>query len=317
MNRKLGIVMDPIEDINIKKDSSFAMLLEAQSRGWQISYLQQSDISLQENQVVAQTQRLQVFDDPQNWYSLSDTRTTRLGELDIILMRKDPPFDMEFVYTTYLLELAEQQGTWVINRPSSLRDYNEKLSTAWFPHCCAPTIVGRRHEDFLGFLQQHKHIVIKPLDGMGGKSIFMVHENDTNRNVIIETLTDHGNSFAMAQKYLPEISAGDKRILLIDGKPTPYALARIPSASDSRGNLAAGARAEGVPLSERDYWLCEQVAPALRERGLTFVGLDVIGDYITEINVTSPTCIRELDSIYNLNIAGKLFDVIEQRIDTH
>lgn len=314
MTKQLGMVMDPIEGINIEKDSSFAMLLEAQYRGWQIHYMQQCDITLRNNTVTANTRRLHVEDNPDRWFRLSKPENSALGNMDIILMRKDPPFDMEFVYTTYLLELAERQGSRVINRPASLRDYNEKLSIAWFPQCCAPTLVGRRHGDFMEFLAIHKRIVVKPLGGMGGESVFVIHEDDNNRNVIIETLTDHGRRFAMAQLYLPEITSGDKRILLINGNPVPYALARIPSISDNRGNLAVGAAAEGVKLTERDYWLCKQIAPTLRDRGLVFVGLDVIGDYITEINVTSPTCIRELDRIYGINIAGILFDFIEKQL---
>ncbi len=314
MTKKLGIVMDPIEGINIEKDSSFAMLLEAQSRGWQIHYMQQSDITLRDNAVTANIRQLHVEDNPDQWFRSSKPESVALGNLDIILMRKDPPFDLGFVYTTYLLELAEEQGSWVINRPASLRDYNEKLSTAWFPQCCAPTLVGCRHGDFMEFLATHKHIVVKPLGGMGGESVFIIREHDNNRNVIIETLTDHGRRFAMAQLYLPEIASGDKRILLINGNPIPYALARIPAGNDSRGNLAAGATAKGITLTERDYWLCQQVAPVLCDCGLVFVGLDVIGDYITEINVTSPTCIRELDRIYGINIAGTLFDFIEKQL---
>ncbi len=312
---QLGIVMDPVEGINIQKDSSFAMLLEAQRRGWKIHYMLQSDLSLQDNQVIAQTRSLTVQDDKDSWYDYGDTQTLELSDLDVVLMRKDPPFDMEFIYTTYLLELAAEQGCLIVNQANSLRDCNEKLFTAWFPECCAPTIVSRRADDFISFLQKQQHIVVKPLDGMGGRSIFTVKDSDPNRNVIIETLTENGNRFAMAQRYLPEITKGDKRILLIDGTPVDYALARIPGKDDSRGNLAAGARAEGVALTDRDRWLCQQIAPALRRRGLMFVGLDVIGDYITEINVTSPTCIRELDKLYNLNISALLFDAIETKLD--
>lgn len=311
---KLGIVMDPVEEINIKKDSSFAMLLEAQRRDWQIHYMLQSDLSLQDGTVMGRTQRLTVYDDPGHWFDLSTGTTQPLSELDVILMRKDPPFDMEFIYTTYLLELAETQGCLVINRPGSLRDYNEKLFTTRFPGCYAPTLVSRQADDFIRFLDTQQHIVMKPLDGMGGRSIFNVKQGDQNRNVIIETLTDHGQRFAMAQRFLPEIKHGDKRILLIDGIPIDYALARIPGEHDSRGNLAAGAQAKGIELSERDRWLCEQIAPELKARGLVFVGLDVIGDYITEINVTSPTCIRELDTLYDLNICETLFNAIESRL---
>jgi len=314
MQRNLGIVMDPISRINIKKDSSFAMLLEAQQRGWNIKYMEVADLRLDEGKVQATCRPLQVRDDTDDWFELGAPEVIQLQDLDTILMRKDPPFDMEYIYVTYLLELAHQQGTLVINRPDSLRDCNEKLFTAWFPECCAPTLVSRQQEDFLRFLATHDHIVIKPLDGMGGRSIFSIRSDDNNRNVIIETLTDHNRKFAMAQRFLPEIAAGDKRILLIDGQPVPYALARIPSSEDYRGNLAAGATAKGVELTERDLWICKQVGADLRERGLLFVGLDIIGDWLTEINVTSPTCIRELDSIFNLNISALIFDAIETRL---
>jgi len=303
MPRKLGIVMDPIEGINIKKDSSFAMLLEVQRREWEIFYILVNGLHLQDGQVLANAQSLTVFDDAQKWYELADKETVDLGSLDVVLMRKDPPFDMEYIYVTYLLELASKQGVLVVNRPDSLRDCNEKLYTAWFPQCCAPTLVSRKLSDFITFLSEQEDIVIKPLDGMGGKSIFTVHAQDRNRNVVFETLTDHEQRFAMAQRYIPEIKEGDKRILLIDGEPVPYALARIPSDQDARGNLAAGASAQGIELSDRDQWICQQIGPELKDRGLIFVGIDVIGEYLTEINVTSPTCIRELDAIYQLNIA--------------
>lgn len=314
MARLLGIVMDPIERINIRKDSSFAMLLEAQARGWQLMYMEVADLRLDAGAAQAQCRPLQVQDDIDNWSQLGDSENWLLADLDIILMRKDPPFDMEYIYATYLLELAQHQGTLVINRPDSLRNCNEKLFTAWFPQCCAPTLVSRRQSDFNHFLDTHKHIVIKPLDGMGGQSIFSVKSGDSNRNVIFETLTDKNQKFAMAQCYIPEIRLGDKRILVIDGQPIPYALARIPCSEDGRGNLAAGATAKGVELTDRDRWICAQVGPTLKERGLVFVGLDIIGDWLTEINVTSPTCIRELDAIYDLNISARLFEAIETRL---
>lgn len=314
MARRLGIIMDPIQRINIHKDSSFAMLLEAQARGWELNYMQLSDLRLDDGLVQAQCRSLQVKDDTNEWYAMGKPQNTPLRELDLVLMRKDPPFDMEYIYATYLLELLHEQGVLVVNRPDSLRDCNEKLFTAWFPQCCAPTLVSRNQEDFLRFLGEQQHIVIKPLDGMGGQSVFSLKSDDSNRNVIFETLTDHNNKFAMAQRYLPEIRKGDKRILIIDGKPVDYALARIPSDSDARGNLAAGASAKGVDLTEKDRWICDQIGPALRERGLLFVGIDVIGDWLTEINVTSPTCIRELDKIYDINISAMLFDSIEARL---
>jgi len=314
MPRRLGIVMDPIEGINIKKDSSFAMLLEAQHRDWEIFYILVNGLRLHNDHVQADAQSVQLYDDPQKWHELGDKETIDLTSLDVVLMRKDPPFDMEYIYVTYLLELASRQGVLVVNRPDSLRDCNEKLYTAWFPQCCPPTLVSRKLDDYNTFLAEQQNIVIKPLDGMGGKSIFTVHAQDRNRNVVFETLTDHEQRFAIAQRYIPEISEGDKRILLVDGKPVPYALARIPSDQDSRGNLAAGATSKGVEQLDKDQWICQQVGPELSKRGLLFVGLDVIGDYMTEINVTSPTCIRELDALYQLNISSDLFDAIEARL---
>ena len=310
---RLGILMDPIGSINIKKDSSFAMLLAAQKRGWEVLYMEQSDLFLRDGRVYAHLRKLHVQDDPKDWFKLDAPHTEALERLDILLMRKDPPFDMEYIYSTHLLDRAEAEGVLVVNKPASLRDCNEKLYTAWFPECCAPTLVSRSKTQFREFLAEQSDIVMKPLHGMGGASIFRVRVDDPNTGVILETLTEHGQRFAMAQRFIPEISAGDKRILMIDGEPVPYALARIPAEGESRGNLAAGGRGEGVALSARDRWICEQIGPALRERGLTFVGLDVIGDYLTEINVTSPTCIRELDTLYGLDIAGQLMDCLAAR----
>ena len=314
MPYQLGIIMDPIEGINIRKDSSFAMLLEAQRRGWQIYYMLMDGLRLEGEVVLADAALLTVEDNPNQWFELAARQTVSLADMDAVLMRKDPPFNMEYIYATYLLELASKQGTLIVNRADSLRDCNEKLFTAWFPQCCAPTLVSRKLADFNRFLAEQQDIVVKPLDGMGGKSIFIVHHHDRNRNVVFETLTDHEQGFAMAQRFIPEISQGDKRVLLINGKPVPYALARVPSEKDNRGNLAAGASAVGLPLNNRDQWICEQVGPELKQRGLMFVGLDIIGDYLTEINVTSPTCIRELDAIYDLNISADLFEAIEHRL---
>ncbi|MDV3237985.1 MAG: glutathione synthase [Gammaproteobacteria bacterium] len=311
---RLAMLMDPIGSINIKKDSSFAMLLAAQRRGWELLYLEQSDLFLRDGRVYAHLRRLRVQDDPKGWYELEGAHTEPLERVDILLMRKDPPFDMEYIYTTHLLDRAEAQGVLVANRPASLRDCNEKLYTAWFPECCAPTLVTRSDAQLREFLAEHGDIVMKPLHGMGGASIFRIRADDPNTGVILETLTDHGRRFAMAQRFIPEISAGDKRILMINGEPVPYALARIPKEGESRGNLAAGGRGEGVELSARDRWICARVGPALREKGLYFVGLDVIGDYLTEINVTSPTCIRELDALYGLDIAGQLLDCLAARL---
>ncbi|MBE0438741.1 MAG: glutathione synthase [Gammaproteobacteria bacterium] len=314
MSRHIGIVMDPISAINIKKDSSFAMLLAAQAKGWSLFYMEQQDIFLDQGMVSAQMTPLTVKQDPQNWYSLGEPQTKPLSDLDAILMRKDPPFDMEYIYSTYLLEQAQASGVLIINNPQSLRDANEKLFTAWFPQCCPPTLVTRKASLIRQFHQQHHDIILKPLDGMGGASIFRVKHDDPNFSVIIETLTEHGQKSVMAQKFIPDIVDGDKRILMIDGEPVDYALARIPAQGETRGNLAAGGRAQGRPLTDRDRWICSQVGPVLREKGLIFVGLDVIGDYLTEINVTSPTCIRELDAQFNLTIAGDLINSIERHL---
>ncbi len=316
MSVKLGVIMDPIGSINYKKDSTLAMLLAAQQQGWELYYMEQADLFLATAEARALMRPLQVQADPDCWYSLGQTEPRPLAELDVILMRKDPPFDMDYIYTTYLLELAETAGTLVVNRPQSLRDANEKLFTALFPQCTPPTLVSSRAELIRDFLAEHGDIILKPLDSMGGTSIFRVQQGDVNTGVIIETLTHHGRRQIMAQRYIPEISEGDKRILLIDGDPIPYALARIPAQGETRANLAAGGRGVGIPLTDRDRWICEQVAPVLRAKGLLFVGLDVIGDYLTEINVTSPTCIRELDEQFNLNIAGRLLERISLTLNT-
>jgi glutathione synthase len=316
MNIKLGIVMDPIGSIKANKDSSLAMLLAASKRGWDLYYMEQSDLFLEAGRCHCQLSRLEVRDNEDDWYTLSEQRTAPLDELDVILMRKDPPVDMEFIYTTFLLQRAEAHGVLVVNDPASIRNANEKLYTAWFSQCCAPTRVSREIKQLKEFHHEHGDIIVKPLDGMGGASVFRIQKNDPNLNVILETITGNGTTSAMAQRYIPEITAGDKRILMINGEPFPHALARIPTGDETRGNLAAGGRGEGVDLSKRDLWICEQVGPTLRERGLMFVGLDVIGDYLTEINVTSPTCIRELDSIYNADIAGQFMDAIARRLKT-
>lgn len=306
--------MDAIESIKPYKDSSFAMLLEAQKRGWQIFYMQLKDLYMDGAVSYADGMPLTVKDQATEYYHLKAPLTLKLSDLDVILMRKDPPFNLEYIYATYLLQQAEEQGTLVINKPSSLRDCNEKLFTREFPQCCTPTRVSRKPERLIEFLQLHKDIIIKPLDGMGGRSIFRIKLGDPNTNAIIESVTDHGNNQVMVQQFIPEISEGDKRILLIDGTPVPYALARIPAEGENRGNLAAGASSRGMPLTERETWICQQVAPALRERGLLFVGIDVIGGYLTEINITSPTCIRELDKEFNLNISATLFECIDQKL---
>jgi len=311
---RLGIVMDPIENIVPKKDSSLAMLLEAERRNYEIHYMLQSDLKLLAGKAIAQTTILSVEDNLKKWYKFGKQQQVNIDELDVILMRKDPPFDMEYIYTTYILERAEINGTLIINKPSSLRDMNEKIYTAWFSDCSPLTLVTRSMNEIRQFVKTHKKIVIKPLDGMGGKSIFVVHHTDKNTNVIIETLTDYGTKFAMAQIYIPEIKEGDKRILLIDGEPIPYCLARIPSAQDNRGNLVMGARGKGKKLTDQDIQICKKIGPVLKENGIVFCGIDVIGDYLTEINSTSPTGIRELDRNFNLNISGMLFDEIEKKL---
>ena len=311
---KLGVVMDPIGSIKPYKDSTLAMLLEAQARGWTIRYMEQGDLYLRDGQAFARQRDVRLFDDTKRWFEWGGETTGPLSELDVILMRKAPPFDMEYVYTTYLLERAEDAGVLVVNKPRSLRDANEKLFTAWFPPCTPPTLVTRAAGRIRDFLAEHNDIVLKPLGSMGGESVFRLRRGDPNTNVIIETLTAHESRYAMAQRFLPELAQGDKRILLIDGEPIPYALARVPAAGETRGNLAAGGTGVGVPLSERDRWICAQVGPMLREKGLLFVGLDVIGDYLTEINVTSPTCIRELDRLYKLHISAKLMDAIAAKL---
>ncbi len=309
---KIGIIMDSITGINIKKDSSFAMLLAAQVKGWEIYYMEMNDLFLANNIPGARMRHLRVEDDNKHWFEFQDETTSDLSDLDVILMRKDPPFDMEYIYVTYMLEHAQQQGTLIVNDPEALRDANEKLFISWFPQCIAPTLVTRNADHILKFIEGHKDIILKPLDAMGGTSVFRIQHSDTNTNVIIETLTNKNTRFCMAQSYLPAVRKGDKRILLIDGEPIPYALARIPQANENRANLVAGGDAKGVELTNKDKWICEQLAPVLREKGLLFVGIDVIGDYLTEINITSPTCIRELDSLYDLNIANELMSVIEK-----
>ncbi len=314
MKIKLGIVMDPIERINIGKDTSFAMLLEAQKRGWELHYMELNDLYLRNGRAFARTRLLQVQRNAQHWHAFSGEQNIALDDLAVSLMRKDPPFDQEYIYATYLLECAEHHGVYVVNKPQSLRDANEKLYTAWFPQCCAETLVAREPGRIRAFLAEHREIIVKPLDGMGGASIFHLRLDDPNISVILEIMTQHKTRFIMAQQYLPEIKDGDKRILLIDGEPIPYALARIPAKGETRGNLAAGGSAQGRALTERDRWIAAQVGPTLKEKGLVFVGLDVIGDYLTEINVTSPTCVQELDRQFDLNISASLLDHIENHL---
>jgi glutathione synthase len=306
--------MDPIHLISFKKDSTLAILLAAQSQGFELFYMQQQDMFLENGEPRAKITPLRVFDDPKRWFELGESRVAALEEMNVLLMRKDPPFDSEFIYSTYILEAAEQRGSLVVNKPQSLRDCNEKVFATQFPQCTPPLLVSRDQERLKLFLAEHKDVVYKPLDGMGGTSIFRVSEGDQNLNVILETLTNYGQQTIMAQKYLPQITLGDKRILVVDGEVIPFSLARIPTGSDFRGNLAAGGRGVVQPLSERDQWVAQQVAPTLKERGLIFVGLDIIGDYLTEINVTSPTCIREIDNAEDTQIGDKLIAAIEARL---
>jgi len=314
MSVRLGIVMDPIAQISFKKDSSLAMLLAAQARGWQLFYMEQQDLYQKENVARGRMRPLKVFYDPAHWFELEDEVDQPLSDLDVILMRKDPPFDNEFVYSTYLLEQAEAAGTLVVNKPQSLRDCNEKYFATLFPQCAPPTVVSRRSDILREFASQHRDIILKPLDGMGGSMIFRHREGDPNLSVILETLTRHGQEQVMAQRYLPAIKDGDKRILMIDGEPVEYCLARIPAQGETRGNLAAGGRGVAQPLTERDRWIAAQVGPELRKRGLLFVGLDVIGENLTEINVTSPTCIREIDAAYDTRIGERLMAVIDEKL---
>lgn len=314
MTVKLGVVMDPIADINVKKDTTLAMLLAAQRLGWELYYMEQSDLSLDQGLARATVRRLSVEDNPESWFEVGSPQDIALSDLEVVLMRKDPPFDMDFIYATYILEAAQRKGTLVVNDPRSLRDCNEKLFATQFPQCCPPLIVAASAARLKAFHVEHGDVIFKPLDGMGGASIFRVKAGDPNLSVIIETLTNHGRQQIMAQKFLPEIVDGDKRILMVDGVPAEYGLARIPMPGETRGNLAAGGSGVAMPLTERERWICSQVAPVLREKGLLFVGLDVIGDHLTEINVTSPTCVRELDRAHQLNIAGDLMDAIASKL---
>jgi glutathione synthase len=312
---RLGVVMDPIDAVRFSKDSTLAMLLAAQGRGHQLAYLEQKDLILRDGVAYGRLRQLTVRADEQDWFTLGEPHLEKLGDLDALLMRKDPPFDTEYIYSTYILERAEEQGCLVVNRPQGLRDMNEKVYTAWFPQCCASTLITRDMKDMQAFLQEHGKVVCKPLDGMGGRSIFVLERGDKNMNVVLETLTENGHRFAIAQRYIPDIvETGDSRVLLIDGEPVPYALARIPSADDNRGNLAAGAKGVGRPLNERDRWLAGQIGPSLAAKGMLFVGLDVIGGFVTEINVTSPTGIRELDKQFGISIGDLFIQAVERRL---
>jgi glutathione synthase len=313
--KRLGVVMDPIATINYAKDSTLAMLLAAQARGFELTYLEQRDLLLRDGVALANVRPLTVRADPANWFTLGPATLAPLGSLDCLLMRKDPPFDIEYVYTTHILERAETAGMLVVNRPHGLRDINEKVYTAWFPQCCAPTLITRDMAQMGAFLREHGKIVAKPLHSMGGRSIFVLEKRDPNARVVFETLSDYGARFTLVQRYIPDIvETGDARVLLIDGEPVPYALARIPSGDDHRGNLAAGAQGVGRPLNDRDRWLAREIGPPLAAKGMLFVGLDVIGGFVTEINVTSPTGIRELDKQFHISIGEQLIVAIERRL---
>ncbi len=314
MTRTLAVVMDPIHSIKPYKDTTLALMLAAQKRGWALCYLEMADLWLRDGVAMARARAVTVFDDTRHWFELGEPQERALGTFDAILMRKDPPFDLEYVTATYVLERAKEQGALVVNEPRALRDANEKVFISWFAHCCAPTLIARDAQTLRAFHREHRDVIYKPLDGMGGTGVFRIGADGMNLGAVIETLTDYGRRHIMAQRYIPEIVDGDKRILMVDGHPAPFALARIPQAGETRGNLAAGGRGEPRPLSERDRWIAAQVGPALRERGLLFVGLDVIGDYLTEINVTSPTCVRELDAGCGLDIGGDLIAAIERRL---
>lgn len=319
MSIKLGIIMDPLPLINIKKDSSFAMMLAAQKLGWEIHTIYQSDLYTENENPMAFSRITHVEDNPDHWYDFSSEQDIDLSSLDVILMRKDPPFDIEYITTTYILELAEQNGSLIVNRPASLRDNNEKMFITQFSQCCTPFLVSRnknRLRDFVNkrFQAEQHDVILKPLDGMGGASIYRVNPIDPNLSVILETVSQNETRTVMAQQFIPEIVDGDKRVLLIDGEAVPYALARVPASGETRGNLAAGGKGIGVELTERDHWICQQVGPVLKQHGILFAGIDIIGDYLTEINITSPTCIRELDKIYSLDIAGDLMRCIQQHL---
>lgn len=314
--RTLAVVMDPIDGINFYKDTTLALLLAAQQQGFELWYAQLQDLYAQNGSAYGSLRQLQVFQDANQWYQLGERREIPLGNINAILMRKDPPFDNQYIYATYILEQAQQQGALVVNDPRSLRDCNEKFFATHFPACCPPHLVSRDIARLRAFHAEHQDVIFKPLDGMGGSRIFRAKADDPNVSVILESLTQDGGEFIMAQRYIPEISQGDKRILVVDGEAVPYALARIPAQGETRGNLAAGGKGVPVPLTERDHWIVQQVAPSLKEKGLLFVGLDVIGDYLTEINVTSPTCAREINKVYPTDIGGLLMNAITSRLGT-
>ena len=312
MALNIGIVMDPVASIKPYKDSTLAMMLAAQKKGWKLHYIEQANLYLQDEAVRIDYQNITVFDDDKHWFELGEKSSMQGYQLDVILMRLDPPFNMEYIYSTYLLEMLEQQGCLIVNKPSSLRDANEKLFATQFPQCCTETLVSRNPDKLRNFISQHQDVILKPLDGMGGQSIFRVHPGDANLSVILETMVGFSENTVMAQKFIPEITQGDKRILMVNGKAIPYTLARIPAEGETRGNIAAGGTGVAMPITEREQWIADQIGQSLIDKGILFAGLDVIGDYLTEINITSPTCIREIDAQFNLDIATQLMDCIEQ-----
>jgi len=312
MALNIGIVMDPITSIKPYKDSTLAMMLAAQKKGWNLHYIEQANIYLKDQTDQVNYQNITVFDDDKHWFELGEKSTIQGTKLDVVLMRIDPPFNMEYIYTTYLLEMLEQQGSLIVNKPSSLRDANEKLFATQFPQCCTETLVTRNPDKLRDFINEQKDVILKPLDGMGGQSIFRVNPDDANLSVILETMVGFYQHTIMAQKFIPERTQGDKRILMVNGKAIPYTLARIPAEGETRGNIAAGGTGIAMPITEREQWIADQIGPSLIDKGVLFAGLDVIGDYLTEINITSPTCIREIDAQFNLDIASQLMDCIEQ-----
>ncbi|WP_396588168.1 glutathione synthase [Bermanella sp. R86510] len=316
MSINVGIIMDPIESISYKKDTTLALMDAAQRKGWNLFYMEQHDLSLEQGQAMASIAPIKVFMDPNKWFERGEYEYRPLSDMQVIFMRKDPPFDNEYVYSSYILERAQQQGSLIINNPQALRDCNEKVFATAFPECCPTVLVTRSATQLKAFHKEHGDVIFKPLDGMGGSSIFRLKADDPNVSVIIETLTQFGKQSIMAQNYIPEIKQGDKRILVIDGKPVDYCLARVPASGETRGNLAAGGNGITQPLSDRDRWIAEQVGPTLKEKGLVFVGLDVIGDYLTEINVTSPTCVREITRDSGIDVAMMLMDAVEARLNT-
>jgi len=315
MKYRLVFLTDPLSQLHAYKDSTVAMMLEAQARGWEIHSTTLQGLFLENSQLFLTTQKIHLEDKAKDWFSLEEKETHPASFFHVIFMRKDPPFDTPYLHATYLLDHAVAAGTWVMNHPKALREYNEKMHTTWFPQCCVSSLVSQEASHLRKFIREEKDVILKPLDAMGGELIFRVKETEPNLSVILETITQRGTEYVMAQQYIPDIAKGDKRILMVNGEPIPYALARLPAPGETRGNLAAGGKPQAQPLSERDLWICKELGPSLREKGLFFVGLDVIGDYLTEINITSPTCIRELHKETGLNAASILLDAMALQLN--